>query len=181
MKEEDVEIDLMLADALAQDIETLSMVINPKIAVEYIKMRTKQRKDFKERLLNKHSRQNTNGENINNESRDININNIDINNDEEVKKVMKECYDTAPNTMTVPNEIVNSNKYILPTFNRKDLDRKNKKKFITMQVDEKKENQNFKLQDDSLSKVVIRPKGKNRKKIENDLRNKEEGDNNGNG
>lgn len=168
----ELESKIILNDLLAQDIETLSMVINPKVAKEYIKLRNEQRKKFKLKLLGP----DTDKVEDNRGNDDININTLDINDEHAVQKVMEKYYDTAPSTITVPAHVVNSNKFVLPKFNRNKMLQKNKRRFI--QIDSNNIGSNEVIDNETnstdLLNIKITPKKSKRERIKIDL--KEEGD-----
>lgn len=118
--------EVLLYDRLAGDIDALSVVINPKVSKEYMEKKEEYRAKQRDKIFSI-------GKNSEKKEQDTadeaNINNLDINNDNEIKEYMEKYYDTVPNTITIPAQVINQDKYILPKFDRTKLRGKNGRRF----------------------------------------------------
>jgi hypothetical protein len=125
LRKQEIQNQILLQSMLAEDIETLAMVINPKIAKEFIEMKSKRRNEIREKLLPSDSKKKTDGSNA------PTINNVDITDEKALEEIMRRDYDTVPDTIIVPAAVINQNKFVLPKFSKGSLKDKNRR-FIQM-------------------------------------------------
>lgn len=163
-RKHELQNELLLQDILSQDIETLSMVINPDISDKFMRLKREHREKSRAKIFdnNKVSETNT-------KTDETNINNIDIHDDQAVQNYMEKYYDTVPDTITIPAQVINQNRYVLPKFNKEQVLKKSKRKFIQLEPNNGQQNvsiEKVSTQTSELTNIKIVPKSKNnRKKI----------------
>lgn len=120
---EEMEESIAMQNALAGEIDYLAFLINSKVAEDYIKTRRSQRMELFDKITSKDKQKEENQE-----PESIDIDKANIKDDKVIQKIMDEYYYTAPDTITIPSAVANSNRYFLPKFNKEKL--KEKKRFI---------------------------------------------------
>lgn len=135
---------VMLNDLLAEDIETLAMVINQKVGKVFLEKKMEIRKTRMEARSDKAERAKLD---------DVNPSNMDVGNDDHVKEIMEKYYDTAPDVITPPKHLSEKHRFVTGTFNRDEMRRmKTTRRFISL--DDKP-----KSAEDEMDDLDLKPRG----------------------
>lgn len=143
-KKRNFEETMMLNDLLAEDIETLAMVFDPKIGKAFLEKKAEIRRERLEARTRGSGRA---------KLEDVNPSNMDINNDSHVKEIMEKYYDTAPDTIKPPKHLSEKHRFVTDTFNRDEMRRlKTKRRFIAL--DDKP-----KTAEEKIDELELKPRG----------------------
>lgn len=155
---------VLIQDILSRDIDALSMVINRDIAKQYIEIKEDERKNRQNRLLEESQSQDKK-EKV--ENKNDNVNTLNINDEEALQEYMKKYYDAVPNTITIPAQVINANRYFLPKFNKDKLSKDRVRRHIDLDTDKNISSFAIKKtqQKDDISQIKIMPKASRKKKI----------------